>query len=312
MGSALSAAVLPASSPSRASSGPYEPRYDDVLDVLDTLMTTCGLPVELAILILDDAEYHPVVRDENRRSVLVQAGWQGHQQNETLFITDPIPAFPTAPEQPVQRVELWTESRDQGFSSFAQHHGTRENSSSWFELVLLRPDRPQTSPAPSPTASRPSSPSAPVASSSPASSPSSASAPLPGSFPSPRQSRGRTERVDRATPLQEEAEEPTYSAARTLRLHSNIHASRTFALFSASLLPYVPPPLPPPSPAPAVDDDALPAADPPPPPIDLVEAAAFVADLRPRDRIALVALAQYPMWVNAVRGCGIRVEVKAV
>ncbi|GAA5820205.1 hypothetical protein JCM11251_005526 [Rhodosporidiobolus azoricus] len=305
MGSALSAAVLPATSPSRARSKPYEPTYDDVLDVLDELTNRCNLPVELAILILDQAEYHPVIRGENRRTVLVQAGWQGHKQQQTLFVTDPIPAFPTAPSRPVQKVEIWTESRDQGFSSFQQYHGTRAGSSSWFELVLLRPDTP---PEPPPSSlSTPPSVTAPPTPSSPS------RPPLPGSFPLPpplASPPAQGSRETAPTRDQQQQDDPTYSSIRTLRLHSNIHASPSFARFSAALLPYIPPPL-----SPLVSDESeaeAAGADLPPPPIDLAEAAAFVAELQPGDRLALVALAEYPMWVNAIRGCGIRVQVKAV
>lgn len=149
-----------------------------------------------------------------------------------------------------------------GFSSFAEFRGTRKGSSSWFDLVLLRPrtNDPNLSGDQSAAAS-----------------------------PDPQ-------------PQQEEALHPV----ATIRLHCNIHASHIFSQYISTL------PRPPPPPS---DDDhggetSEETADSDHRAED--DGTAFLAQLQPGDRLAVVACAQYPMWVNAVRGCAIKVEMKVI
>lgn len=86
-------------------------------------------------------------------------------------------------------------------------------------------------------------------------------------------------------------------AVASIHLHCNIHASHIFSQYITTL-PRTPPP--PPSPELAAYEQ------------DADDGAAFLAQILPGDRLAVVACAQYPMWVNAVRGCAIKVEIKAI
>ncbi|GAA5984266.1 hypothetical protein JCM10908_006116 [Rhodotorula pacifica] len=271
--------------------GGAAPSYTDVLEVLEILQQL-NLPVELAIDILDAAfvissglcyhfaccetlendvapsylatfailpysnrEYYPAITAQWTGNQVASAGPRGNLVRATVLVTPQLPDVPGAPEHYVKRVAVWTDSRDQGFSSFAQFRGTRKGSSSWFDLVLLRPSElAPDSAAGSPADERSSAPSEP-----------------------------------------HEAHQPVAS----IRLHCNIHASHIFSQYISTL----------PRRTPTAADDGV-SADPEEEQED--DGAAFLAQLRPGDRLAVVACAQYPMWVNAVRGCAIKVEMKVI
>ena len=42
---------------------------------------------------------------------------------------------------PIKRIVVWTESHDQGWSSFPYDHGTYRNSQAWFEAVAEGPSK---------------------------------------------------------------------------------------------------------------------------------------------------------------------------
>lgn len=110
------------------------------------LLSSPGLfPPELSWAVLDLAEYWPVESYETRRGevVRVSVGVEGGKEQQIVLRTDPIVGGGRGGlEKCVRRIAVTTVSRDQGFSSFPEHHGTREGSSSWFELNLLRPVPP--------------------------------------------------------------------------------------------------------------------------------------------------------------------------
>ncbi|GAA5868141.1 hypothetical protein JCM3774_001033 [Rhodotorula dairenensis] len=239
--------------------GGAAPSYADVLDVLEILQQL-RLPVELAIDILDAAEYYPAVTAQWTGNQVASAGPRGDLARATVLVTPQLPAITGAPEHYVKRVSVWTDSRDQGFSSFAEFRGTRKGSSSWFDLVLLR--RP--SDATAPTRRNPVET-------------------LPGC------SAGQT-------PPQHESD---LRVVASIRLHCNIHASHIFSQYITTL------PRPPSPPELAGDEEDAPSE-----PED--DGTEFLAQILPGDRLAVVACAQYPMWVNAVRGCAIKVEIKAI
>ena len=152
-----------------------------------------------------------------------------------------------------------------GFSSFAEFRGTRKGSSSWFNLVLLRPSTNDTRPTGSESA---------------------------------------------AAATSRDPQQKALQPVATVRLHCNIHASHIFSQYISTL------PRPPPSPQAehGGEDAETSETDPEPRDNDDNEddGTAFLAQLRPGDRLAVVACAQYPMWVNAVRGCAIKVEMKVI
>ncbi|BGP40299.1 hypothetical protein JCM10449v2_004258 [Rhodotorula kratochvilovae] len=210
MGNAVSAvgvavvdAALWATAPSSASSGSrgagdFSPTYDDVLKVLDIFGQQARLPAELALQIVELAEYWPSVTRSWTGDTVVSAGMHGRRTVQTRLVTPPLPDIPGAPAVLVRRVSVWTDSRDQGFSSFPQHHRTREASSSWFELVLLR--------AVPPGSTHPALP------------------PVLGMENLPQ--RGDPPTVAPGT---------AYAPHRTLRLHSNLHSTADFVPFTSML-----------------------------------------------------------------------------
>lgn len=156
-----------------------------------------------------------------------------------------------------------------GFSGQPEYHGTREASSSWFELVLLRPasSRRNAADADAPTD--------------------------PSSAPRPNSSSGDS------TPL-------SYRPVLTIRLHSNIHASRIFTSYTLVLPPSHT------SSPPELHFDDAPAGAIPGNSSFLPQAHALLREARAGDTLALRACAQYPAWVNRVRGAALRVEVAVV
>ncbi|GAA5858097.1 hypothetical protein JCM1840_001040 [Sporobolomyces johnsonii] len=197
-------------------SGPFVPTEQDVHEMLSVLQEDGGLPTELAIQILNLAEYWPTITARSTRQLFIRAGWQGERQSQQVLGSEPIPAYSRAPEHPVRRVRVLTDSKDQGFSSFPQYHNTREGSSSWFEAALLRPDPPTPPSSPRPTN--------PISSRTPCSA-------MPGSFPSLSSSSD--------TPPPPPTPPPPASRPLRLvhreRLHSNLHAHRAFAPFETVL-----------------------------------------------------------------------------
>ncbi|KAJ8294055.1 hypothetical protein OF846_002636 [Rhodotorula toruloides] len=195
-------------SPSSPSSR-LSPTYNDVLEVLDVLQNDLHLPPELAVQIIDAAEYYPSFVSSWEGDVTVSAGPAGHRQNIDLLQTPPIPAFPGAAEHAVRRIRVTTVSRDQGFTSFSQYRGTREASSSWFELEIRRPRARRSPPDERSTSAAPSNQQ------------SSASTPLP----------------DSVSPTANPATQPDhpYETISTLRLHSNIHGHYAFTTHSLTL-----------------------------------------------------------------------------
>ncbi|GAA5963624.1 hypothetical protein JCM8115_002057 [Rhodotorula mucilaginosa] len=240
--------------------GAAAPSYTDVLDVLEILQQL-HLPVELAIEILDAAEYYPAVTAQWTGNKVASAGPRGDLARATVLVTPPLPNIYAAPEHYVKRVSVWTDSRDQGFSSFVEFRGTRKGSSSWFNLVLLRPNTDRSEPTGGQSA-------------------------------------------EAAAPASPDSQQEALQPVATFRLHCNVHASHIFSQY-ISTLPR--PPRPTPSP-----DDHGGETDPDHRDDDEDDGTAFLAQLRPGDRLAVVACAQYPMWVNAVRGCAIKVEMKVI
>ncbi|KPV74930.1 uncharacterized protein RHOBADRAFT_53855 [Rhodotorula graminis WP1] len=270
--SAATWATAPASTDSSASPRRTDSSLDhaDVLDVLDILSQR--IPTELALAVVEAAELWPAYAQAWTGDVTVSAGPQGRRTARTCVVSPPLPLIEGAPEQLVRRVSVWTDSRDQGYSSFPQHHGTREASSSWFELVLLRPVPPPASPSTtSPTASPP-----------------------------------LRERSPPHDPAPDDRDLVVLLSGLSLapvlavRIHSNLHSTPSFVPFTTVLSRW-PPAAPghecdPPTPASCGADE-----------VESVLAAA-----RAGDRFAVRACAQYPMWVNRVRGAAVKVEVAAL
>ncbi|GAA6013754.1 hypothetical protein JCM10207_008180 [Rhodosporidiobolus poonsookiae] len=251
--SLLTSALWPASSSSSKGTGHASPSRDDC-HAIYTLLVSQGLPAELAASILEAAEFFPMhvttLRGTNRSQdamLLVRSSDTGAQRARFLLVSQPVPAAPGGQKACVGKIEVWTDSRDQGFSDFRQYHGTREGSSSWFEAVLMRQHTAAWDPM-----------------------------------------------------ILEDDEEWPPSGPKNLRvppslrpygiipgthtrLHCNLHAVRSFNEFATAFTATSPGP-----------------------------GGRLVRRAREGDRILVYALAEYPAWVNLVRGCEIRVGVRAV
>ncbi|GAA5833489.1 hypothetical protein JCM9279_001541 [Rhodotorula babjevae] len=247
--------------------------HDDVLEVLDILSQR--IPPELALDVVEAAELWPAFAQVWTGDVTVSAGPQGRRTARTCVVSPPLPLVEGAPEQLVRRVSVWTDSRDQGYSSFPQHHGTREASSSWFELVLLRPLPPPAS--------------APTSSASTVSSPSHEAPPPPPHEPAP---------ADRDLVVLPSG--LSLALVLAARLHSNLHSTPSFAPFT-TVLSRSPPAAPNTECSP--ETPACCGAD---------EVERLLGAARAGDRFAVRACAQYPMWVNRLRGAAVKVEVAAL
>lgn len=86
------------------------------------------LPPELTTLILDNAEYWVYLQktrsDPGRFS----------NANDRYLQSGRIPGGEFS--HPLRRLVITTDSKDQGWSSYPEKQGTRENSWTWFELTL--------------------------------------------------------------------------------------------------------------------------------------------------------------------------------
>ena len=103
---------------------PFHPTSQDIAHVRSLL----PLPPELVTQILDLAEYWAYF--QRKRS---DAG-QFRNANERYIQSVPILGGDFV--RPLRRLVVTTDSRDQGWSSYPEDHGTRQNSWTWFELTL--------------------------------------------------------------------------------------------------------------------------------------------------------------------------------
>ncbi|KAK4056759.1 hypothetical protein OIO90_002311 [Microbotryomycetes sp. JL221] len=111
-----------------------EPTEEQIQQILNILQTR--LPTEVALNIIDLAELWPKDTFASQEKIHVHAGLSGDLKSRAVLLSPPL--RPGATETPVRRLIVTITSRDQGFSSFLQFHGTRQNSSSWFELAIVR------------------------------------------------------------------------------------------------------------------------------------------------------------------------------
>ncbi|GAA5893704.1 uncharacterized protein JCM6883_003610 [Sporobolomyces salmoneus] len=185
-----------------------KPSVRDTRYVAALLVRAKKVPVELVIDILELADYTAKMTTSSARQYNVQAGWSGNRQSVAILQTRPIPSIPdVSDENAIRGIRVYTDAHDQGFSSFPEHHNTREASSSWFELALVR------------------SPLLPVGPSTATDSQNEDSMPgtLPTSDDPPRPLTAQTNRL------------PVWQTVSRIRLYSNLHAVREFNSYSITL-----------------------------------------------------------------------------
>jgi len=100
------------------------------------------LPIELALTILDYADYVPHILTRAPRKVSVSASSglaRDGRRNINLRAIVCTPPVPTAARR-VKEITFWTSSRDQGNSGESREvKGTYRCSWTWFEAMILRP-----------------------------------------------------------------------------------------------------------------------------------------------------------------------------
>jgi hypothetical protein len=109
----------------------YYPRHSDAIETFNILRQR--LPSELVLEIMDFAQYgllSRINRDDNET-------YEEHRSRDgsPYLRSDPI----EGKRFPVREIRISILSHDQGWSSYAEDHGTYRNSWTWFELGIERP-----------------------------------------------------------------------------------------------------------------------------------------------------------------------------
>ncbi|QDS73669.1 hypothetical protein FKW77_002689 [Venturia effusa] len=97
------------------------------------LLRQKGLPVELVAPILNHAEYWMRTAYGRHESISVAQDFGGRGGDEEYLRTAPIGDDGLTGLKPVRKVVFAVESRDQGWSSYPDDHGTYRGSWTWFE-----------------------------------------------------------------------------------------------------------------------------------------------------------------------------------
>lgn len=147
MGTLLSRSLSPTETTTRVNFTPTLEEVDKTLAILSQ-----RLPTELGIAIINAAAYWPRVRASDKSHRLIRAS--GGETVERIILLSP-----NVRGKAVGQARVCVDSRDQGesgrkavlsekqrtdmlrpgWSSFPQFHQTRQGSTSWFELGILRP-----------------------------------------------------------------------------------------------------------------------------------------------------------------------------
>ncbi|KAK8164722.1 hypothetical protein BKA80DRAFT_308924 [Phyllosticta citrichinensis] len=144
-----------------SSSPSFTPRVRDVHVAKQLLMRPpCNLPLELVVLVLDYAEYWPVLaRAERADRVRLDADFLPGNCIAGLYLASP--ALPLADVERGERakpreVRVWVKSRDQGWVSQDRRGlDPYAQSYSWFDACIFRPTSPSISSSTSTTIALP-------------------------------------------------------------------------------------------------------------------------------------------------------------
>jgi hypothetical protein len=146
----LAGAVLPAPVSSFLSSyyssstpEPFsDPTIAQVTEIQALLMSLprAGLPVELANMILEFAEYWPTTTTSVDLELMVFAGFSPTPMTFLYVETPPLGVHDGQGEiyGKIRKVRFTTLSKDQGFADNKDVHGTYQGAHSWFEASILR------------------------------------------------------------------------------------------------------------------------------------------------------------------------------
>lgn len=138
--STMTSSQNPTIDASSSNDGPfYTPTSADTLLVRSFLMQL-KLPTELALAIIDFADYYPVVRGHEATELHVAASTHRLNSTAVLYaVTDPIPEDTNGARVRVKNVSFELRSHDQGWGGERGCRGTYSGSYTWFEACILRP-----------------------------------------------------------------------------------------------------------------------------------------------------------------------------
>jgi hypothetical protein len=129
----------PVDSTPEAPDGVFSPTHADVC-VARAILKSCGLPTEVVLEILDQAEYEPVIQFGSTETCIASAPGNPMRQCLTASVLTQDTIRSLAARQSivkVKEIEFVITSRDQGWTS-ERTDGTF-NTSSWLEVSILRP-----------------------------------------------------------------------------------------------------------------------------------------------------------------------------
>ncbi|OCK85117.1 hypothetical protein K432DRAFT_67438 [Lepidopterella palustris CBS 459.81] len=133
-----------------STSSPYNPTPADTL-LVRSYLSRLNLPTELALAIIDFAQYYPLARGHTLGNFTIAAST--HRLNSAallLVVSDPIPSGTKGERLKPRSVKFKLRSHDQGWGgergcrgrvpSHSFHYiGTYSGSYTWFEACILRP-----------------------------------------------------------------------------------------------------------------------------------------------------------------------------
>lgn len=117
----------------------YNPTSAETL-LVRSLLIQLKLPTELALAIIDLADYYPVVRGHEATELDVPASTHRLNSAAVLYVvTNPIPESVNGERIRTRSVSFELRSHDQGWGGDRACRGTYSGSYTWFEACILRP-----------------------------------------------------------------------------------------------------------------------------------------------------------------------------
>ncbi|KAF2806865.1 uncharacterized protein BDZ99DRAFT_465625 [Mytilinidion resinicola] len=118
---------------------PWNPTPSDTI-LVRSYLVHLKLPTELALTIIDYAQYYPIVhsrRDEELK--VIASNYKGNSAAALCVVSEPIPAIQDGERIKRKTVKFRLRSHDQGWGGDPGCPGTYNGSYTWFEASILRP-----------------------------------------------------------------------------------------------------------------------------------------------------------------------------
>ncbi|KAF2498268.1 hypothetical protein BU16DRAFT_615332 [Lophium mytilinum] len=118
---------------------PWNPSPSDTI-LVRSYLVHLKLPTELALTIIDYAQYYPIVRGHRDEELkVVASNYKGNSAAALYVVSEPIPAIENGERIKRKTVKFKVRSRDQGWGGEHGCPGTYNGSFTWFEASILRP-----------------------------------------------------------------------------------------------------------------------------------------------------------------------------